>query len=124
MALVDYRGFRIIAMSILPISATTLVSGSSDAGRTVYASCEEMNLKLKKAAKKANSFQPSVLLRTFPLNLAYSVQLNLDPHVCGTRAENTEFLYSATDLEGHIGSVLSFGSSANFGSASYFPFAV
>lgn len=32
MALVDYRGFRLIAMSILPIDKTTLVYGSNDAG--------------------------------------------------------------------------------------------
>lgn len=43
MALVDYRGFRIIAMSILPICHRTIVSGSCDAGVGVHASCEEMN---------------------------------------------------------------------------------
>jgi hypothetical protein len=43
MALVDYRGFRIIAMSILPITEETLVSGSCDAGVTVHSSCDEIN---------------------------------------------------------------------------------
>lgn len=51
MALVDYRGFRIIAMSILPINSSTIVSGSSDAGRTVHSNCDELNSKLKKAAQ-------------------------------------------------------------------------
>lgn len=55
MALVDYRGFRIIAMSILPISSQTIVSGSADAGRTVHASCDELHEKLKKAAKQVCS---------------------------------------------------------------------
>lgn len=43
MALVDYRGFRIIAMSILPITEKTLVNGSCDAGMEVHSSCAEMN---------------------------------------------------------------------------------
>lgn len=32
MALVDYRGFRLIAMSILPCSSETIIYGSCDAG--------------------------------------------------------------------------------------------
>ena len=27
MALVDYRGFRLVAMSVLPVNATTLIYG-------------------------------------------------------------------------------------------------
>lgn len=81
MALVDYRGFRIIAMSILPITEDTLVSGSCDAGATVHASCTEMNSQLEKAAS----------------------MLNLEGHTCGTTPGQTRNLYTATDLEGHIG---------------------
>lgn len=83
MALVDYRGFRIIAMSILPIAEDTLVMGSADAGRTVRNACSELTGKLVRVAR----------------------QLNLQPHVCGTREGHTELLNSATDLEGHIGRV-------------------
>jgi hypothetical protein len=37
MAIVDYRGFRLIAQSLVPIEGTrTLVFGSSDAGNTMY----------------------------------------------------------------------------------------
>jgi len=36
MCLVDYRGFRLVAMSHLPISRKTLIYGSSNAGKTVY----------------------------------------------------------------------------------------
>ena len=32
MALVDYRGFRLIAMSVLPVSGNSLIYGSKDAG--------------------------------------------------------------------------------------------
>jgi Clustered mitochondria len=33
MALVDYRGFRLIAMAVLPLQGNTLIYGSNDAGR-------------------------------------------------------------------------------------------
>jgi hypothetical protein len=36
MAVIDYRGFRLLAVSILPISKDTLVYGSSDAGDGVF----------------------------------------------------------------------------------------
>jgi hypothetical protein len=36
MALIDYRGFRLVAMSILPISRKTIKYGSADAGLSVH----------------------------------------------------------------------------------------
>jgi hypothetical protein len=36
MALVDYRGFRLIAMSVLPVSGKSLVYGSKDAGFVIF----------------------------------------------------------------------------------------
>jgi len=35
MTLIDYRGFRVVAMTVLPISPDTLVYGSVDGGKTV-----------------------------------------------------------------------------------------
>lgn len=35
MTLVDYRGYRVVCMSLLPINQRTLVHGSSDAGKTL-----------------------------------------------------------------------------------------
>lgn len=46
MALIDYRGWRLIAMSILPLGKDTLVYGSNDAGTTVFASLPEYNKKV------------------------------------------------------------------------------
>lgn len=37
MVLVDYLGFRLQALSWLPIDPNTIIYGSSDAGRTVHA---------------------------------------------------------------------------------------
>lgn len=71
MALVDYRGFRLIAMSILPVGEETIIYGSwygvvyinivrnliilrSDAGRNIHANDDEFNELMKVAAKKLN----------------------------------------------------------------------
>lgn len=34
-ALVDYRGFRLVAMTVLPLNETTQIYGSNNAGKTV-----------------------------------------------------------------------------------------
>ena len=36
MTLVDYRGYRVVCMSLLPINKNTLIHGSCDAGRTIH----------------------------------------------------------------------------------------
>ncbi len=36
MALIDYRGFRLVAISILPISRSTILYGSADGGATIH----------------------------------------------------------------------------------------
>lgn len=38
MALLDFNGFRLIAMSLIPVTKTTLCYGTADAGRTVECS--------------------------------------------------------------------------------------
>ena len=43
MALVDYRGYRVIATCLLPVSPSTLIYGSADGGMTAYAKNEEFN---------------------------------------------------------------------------------
>eukprot|EP01113_Clastostelium_recurvatum_P028334 TRINITY_DN3429_c0_g1_i2.p1 TRINITY_DN3429_c0_g1~~TRINITY_DN3429_c0_g1_i2.p1 ORF type:complete len:2680 (+),score=686.41 TRINITY_DN3429_c0_g1_i2:120-8159(+) len=80
MALVDYRGFRLVAMSILPIGADSIVYGSCDGGQTVHAPRPEVNERMKAAAKK----------------------MNIKGHMCGM-GQQREFLYAPTDIEGHIG---------------------
>lgn len=76
MTLVDYGGFRIIAVSLLPIDSTTLVYGSSDGGITVCSTCDQF-CEIIKGVGSA---------------------LNLKPHdKDGIR------LYTPCDLEGHVG---------------------
>eukprot|EP01127_Copromyxa_protea_P011133 TRINITY_DN2779_c1_g2_i1.p1 TRINITY_DN2779_c1_g2~~TRINITY_DN2779_c1_g2_i1.p1 ORF type:complete len:1346 (-),score=201.42 TRINITY_DN2779_c1_g2_i1:119-3904(-) len=54
LALVDYRGFRLIAMSILPVGKDTIIYGSCDAGRNIHATDPELNKLMAKAAKMQN----------------------------------------------------------------------
>eukprot|EP01119_Soliformovum_irregulare_P021321 TRINITY_DN7074_c0_g1_i2.p1 TRINITY_DN7074_c0_g1~~TRINITY_DN7074_c0_g1_i2.p1 ORF type:complete len:833 (+),score=208.66 TRINITY_DN7074_c0_g1_i2:91-2589(+) len=74
MCLVDYRGYRLIAMSVLPISDDTIIYGSCDAGKTVHAKDSNFNRMMWKASSK----------------------LNIKPHRVGH-----EILFSPADLEGH-----------------------
>jgi tetratricopeptide (TPR) repeat protein len=80
MALVDYKGFRLIALSTLPIANSTLIYGTNDGGRTIHAGDDVLNQHLDVIAK----------------------QINVKPHQCGN-AEQSVLMYSACDLEGHRG---------------------
>lgn len=68
----------LIMISKLPIGHDTIVYGSDDAGRSIYAKDKKFLEKIKKAAQL----------------------LNLKPH---TYRHGTETLFTATDVEGHIG---------------------
>lgn len=76
-ALVDYKGFRVLAISILPINDDSIIYGSSDAGRTVHSRSTEFNEKIDAAAKI----------------------LNLKPHFVNPTVQ----LSGPGDLEGHMG---------------------
>ena len=79
MALVDYLGYRLIAISVLPITKETIVYGSSDAAVHVCNSSEELQRKM----------------------ILSGQMLNLKKHLVGLTPENQVELYSAGDLEGH-----------------------
>lgn len=76
MCLVDYLGFRLIATSLIPISSSSLISGSNDGGKTVHSDNEELNSLLAESGKR----------------------LGIKPHYCGGK-----ILSTVCDLEGHIG---------------------
>ena len=77
MCLLDFLGYRLVAMTLLPISQTTLKYGTSDGGVTVHS--DPTIAALMEAAGK---------------------HLNLAPHVCGSPVQN---MYSACDVEAHLG---------------------
>ncbi len=81
MTLVRYRGFTVVAMSLLPVDRTTLVYGSNDGGKNVLNSHE----KFSRIMIKAGNF------------------LNLRSHLCGMEENDTKRLCAAADIEGHVG---------------------
>ncbi|MDP2437086.1 MAG: hypothetical protein Q8P67_15165, partial [archaeon] len=81
MALVDYMGFRLTAMSLLPVTRQTLVYGSANGGQTVFATLPGYNALMAQAGRR----------------------LALAPHLCGMDEEHSVSLWAAADIEGHLG---------------------
>ena len=79
MAYIDYRGFRLTAISVLPLSAGSLAYGSNDVGRTVHSSNARLNDMMQEAGRI----------------------LNLKGHRVGP---DETLVYGPADIEGHIGS--------------------
>lgn len=79
MAIIDYRGFRVTATSLLPISGReTLIYGSCDAGKTVQTTDLHFNDLMERAG----------------------TLLNLKPHYAGR--DNPKLIYMPVDVEGHV----------------------
>mmetsp|Transcript_6269 Transcript_6269/g.8328 ORF Transcript_6269/g.8328 Transcript_6269/m.8328 type:complete len:1027 (+) Transcript_6269:734-3814(+) len=82
MVLVDYRGFRVSAVSRLPITGDrSLIYGSSNRGKTVHAENEVFNHKMEQMAKI----------------------IGLKPHWVGRDLEYSKKLCAPFDVEGHVG---------------------
>lgn len=81
LAVIDYCGHRILCSSILPLDY--LVYGSSNGGKTVFASQEAFNEKMRLIGEK----------------------LNLQGHFAGSSPNTSEhkYLHAPCDIEGHIG---------------------
>ena len=81
MALIDYRGYRLVAESILPINKFSIQYGSADGGKTILANDQVLNNLMKKAGEK----------------------LNLKGHFGGKASlADKKFIYGPTDIEGHV----------------------
>ncbi|GAM18576.1 hypothetical protein SAMD00019534_017510 [Acytostelium subglobosum LB1] len=52
MAIIDYRGYRLLAISNLPITKESIVYGSNDGGKTVHNSDPLIEAEMKRLAKK------------------------------------------------------------------------
>ena len=75
MALVDYRGFRVVGMTLLPINASTLVFGSTDGGRTLRTNTV-LEEKLARIAAKLN-----VKSHLVSGGVAFDTPANLEGHL-------------------------------------------
>ncbi|PRP82048.1 hypothetical protein PROFUN_03738 [Planoprotostelium fungivorum] len=80
MSLIDYMGYRLIAISILPIDKSTLQYGSMDFGRNMASPTPECSMMMKRAAS----------------------HLNLKAHVAGVSGRM--IIYGPVDIEVHLGS--------------------
>ena len=79
--LINYLGFRLVALSILPVSRHTIVYGSCDGGQTVHKSHARVAQLMKRVAKR----------------------LNLKKHKAGVDVELTKSLPYPCDIETHVG---------------------
>ncbi|KAL6041073.1 Clu domain-containing protein [Balamuthia mandrillaris] len=76
MVLIDYLGFRLVAIAQLPISAKTIVYGTADGGESIHNSSPQMDRAMRTVAER----------------------LNLQPHQVGHH-----IIAVPADIEGHIG---------------------
>ncbi len=82
MCICDYRGWRLLAASLLPLGSQTLVYGSSDGGHSIHTSSPVMNAKVELVAK----------------------MLNLGGEYVWNRPKTKKaMLYLSCDIEGHLG---------------------
>ena len=67
LAIIDYRGFRLVAISTLPINKSTIQYGSPDGGITVYNENSRFADKIKLACSKLNLSTRKVNGKSIPL---------------------------------------------------------
>ncbi|MDP2437575.1 MAG: hypothetical protein Q8P67_17670 [archaeon] len=92
MCLVDFKGFRVICQSILPISRrSTLVYGSTNAGQSIE---DGQTVTLRSAASEKPSTVFQVMRRVCS-------RLNLKAHA--PRQHPAKVIYGPVDIEGHLG---------------------
>lgn len=81
--IIDYRGFRLLCQSVLPIGSDTLIYGSGDGGKHVVASDSEMNRRMKRAAKMVRQYGlqlPLLTLTTSNPTIYCSLLCTFDAH--------------------------------------------
>jgi len=100
MALVNYRGWRLVASSVLPIEATTIVYGSPDSRLTVYAEDPVFNEIMKQAA-----FYLNIKVQSPQAFACSSIDsFHEQGHEIISRGKNIKvFIHAPGDIEGHRG---------------------
>jgi hypothetical protein len=121
MCLIDYRGYRLTCISLIPIDKvraarllqerasaegalqTTIIYGSCDGGHTVHADVEEMNELMQQAARKLNlkghivgDKAPILSLLLCSFFLYFCVP-------CASELTSVQLIYGPGDIEGHLG---------------------
>eukprot|EP00005_Dracoamoeba_jomungandri_P001158 CAMPEP_0174259450 /NCGR_PEP_ID=MMETSP0439-20130205/8271_1 /TAXON_ID=0 /ORGANISM="Stereomyxa ramosa, Strain Chinc5" /LENGTH=540 /DNA_ID=CAMNT_0015343339 /DNA_START=1049 /DNA_END=2668 /DNA_ORIENTATION=- len=80
MACIDYRGFRLTAMAVLPVSDDTIVYGSNNSGEVVHQSDETIKQVMEENIAK---------------------KLNLKPHIAGCKRNTAKLMSFPVDIEVH-----------------------
>lgn len=89
MTVIDYKGYRLSATSILPVGSDTLIYGSADGGKTVYNRYKEMSALMKKAGRALNIKSHWIV----PMDKAWRERRGVaQVQICGPG-----------DIEGHLG---------------------
>eukprot|EP01091_Cochliopodium_minus_P011841 TRINITY_DN3461_c0_g1_i1.p1 TRINITY_DN3461_c0_g1~~TRINITY_DN3461_c0_g1_i1.p1 ORF type:complete len:626 (+),score=143.96 TRINITY_DN3461_c0_g1_i1:279-2156(+) len=81
MVTIQYRGFKLVASSLLPISSKTLSYGSSDGGKTIYKSNTELNELMEKAGKYFNIKEHRILDKEIFMPADIEGHQGLDGHL-------------------------------------------
>ena len=81
MAVIDYKGYRLVATSLLPLSSDSLLYGSKDGGNNVYTKDPVLNAIMKKAGE----------------------WIGMKGHIAGIPNKGGGFVYAPGDIEGHKG---------------------
>jgi len=103
MALVNYRGWRLVASSVLPIDATTIVYGSPDSCQTVYADDPALNQIMKEAASYLN-IKVEDNFRCFLVLASMLILFLRQGHEISSRENGKRvFIHAPGDVEGHRG---------------------
>jgi hypothetical protein len=75
-AILDYRGYRLLCISVLPISTDTLVVGSDDGGQTVRNDDAVLKAKMERIGRILRLKQ-----HTISANYTTSVPVDLEGHL-------------------------------------------
>jgi hypothetical protein len=73
MALVDYRGFRLTAMSLLPVDTSTIIYGTFDAGRTIHYSQDDTFNTRMRMASEVMRLRPHLCRQQSPMHPLISI---------------------------------------------------
>ena len=80
MSVIDYKGFRVIAISLLPVGNQTLIYGSNNGGRNFYAEDADINDDMEDLGRSLNLQSHKVRVDGFTTCL---------PADIGTKSSNT-----------------------------------
>jgi len=106
MAVITYRGFSLVAQSVLPIDKTTLLCGSDDSGRTIVAKSKELMAKLDTLGKALNLKEHYVWeRRDSNKSLGTPHSSSSSPSLSSSSSPSLQriALRTPVDLEGHLG---------------------